>query len=63
MANVLDDSLHIILNYLEVKQRLYEETSDPERLDPVFMHVPIVREWLSSINKQTPGMVIEIGST
>jgi hypothetical protein len=52
------DSLHSVLVYLETERRHYEETEDVKRHDHVYHHAAKVREWLSSVHHEKPGITI-----
>jgi len=51
------DSLNNILAYLDTQRRLYEDADD-KQFDHVFRHAAKVRDWLSSLDMNKPGLVV-----
>jgi hypothetical protein len=60
LKDVPVDSIHKMLVHLEHERLHYEETKDDKRWDYVYGAAATVREWLSSIDKRQPGLVVVI---
>jgi hypothetical protein len=53
------DSLHCVLAYIETEHTLHEEANNDRRLDAVYEHAVMLREWLSGVEEPGGAIVVE----